>query len=130
MKKFMWIISWVVVLGLLGFGIYKFFIDCDKIETEYDRYFTLGEMDYAVANEDVTVKLLDLKNDKDTGQYLVRLLVYNDAKIAYVELGSIDPTIVMTDKISLEYTISLIRIEDDTATLTIHPTTSEEQDNL
>ncbi len=126
MKKFIWIIGWVVVLGILGFGIYKFFIDCEKIETEYYRYFTLSEMDYAVANEDVTVKLIDIKNDKDTGQYLVRLLVLNDAKIAYVELGSIDPTSVKTDKLSLEYTVSLIRVDDKEATLTIHPTTDEE----
>ena len=126
MKKFIWIIGWVVVLGILGFDIYKFFIDCEKIETEYYRYFTLSEMDYAVASEDVTVKLIDIKNDKDTGQYLVRLLVLNDAKIAYVELGSIDPTSVKTDKLSLEYTVSLIRVDDKEATLTIHPTTDEE----
>ena len=126
MKKFIWIIGWVVVLGILGFGIYKFFIDCEKIETEYYRYFTLSEMDYAVANEDVTVKLIDIKNDKDTGQYLVRLLVLNDAKIAYVELGSIDPLSVKTDKLSLEYTITLVETNDNEATLTIHPTADEE----
>lgn len=126
MKKLKWIISWVVVLGLMGFVIYKFFIDCEKIETEFDRYFTLNEMDYAVANDSVTVKLLDIKNDKDTGQYLVRTLVYNDSKIAYVELGSIDPTSVKTDKLSLEYTLTLIRVDDEGATLSIHPTTDEE----
>lgn len=126
MKKFIWIIGWVVVLGLLGFGIYKFFIDCEKVNTYFDRYFTLDEMDYAVVEDAVTVKLLDIKDDENEGQYIVKLLVLNDAKIAYVELGSIDPLSVEIDKLNLEYIINLIRVDDDGATLTIHPTTDEE----
>ena len=126
MKKIIGIISVAVILILLGFGIYKFFIDCDRIDTFYNRYFTLDEMDYAVVEDAVTVKLLDIKNDKDAGQYIVKLLVLNDAKIAYVELGSVDPHSVQTDKISLEYTIDLIRIDEDGATLSIHPTLDEE----
>ena len=133
MKKFIWIIGWVVVLGLLGFGIYKFFIDCEKVNTYFDRYFTLDEMDYAVVEDAVTVKLLDIKDDRcleesceREGQFLVRLVVLNDAKFAYVELGTLEPVSVKLDEISLEYTLNLIRVDDSGATLTVTPNEEEE----
>lgn len=132
MKKLIRIIIGVTLLALLGFGIYKVFIDCDRINTFYDKYFTLKEMDYAVIEDELTVKLLDIKDNRckgddceREGQYIVRLLVYNDAKIAYVELGTLDPLSVSIDKLSLEYTINLIRVDESGATLTVNPTRTE-----
>ena len=132
MKKLIGIISGVVILGLLGFGIYKIFIDCERTNTTYDKYFTLNEMDYAVIDDELNVKVLDIKDNRckgddceREGQYLVRLLVYNDAKIAYVELGTLDPLSVNIDKLSLEYTVNLIRVDEKGATLTVNPTVKE-----
>lgn len=132
MKKIIRIIIILVVLGLLGYGIYKVFIDCKKVNAFYDRYFTLNEMDYAVVEDEVTVKLLDIKDNRCTdddcereGQYLVKLIVLNGAKIAYVELGTLDPITVKIDKISLEYTINLIRVDENGATLTVTPNEEE-----
>ena len=64
MKKIRRILVGVIILGLLGFGIYKFFIDVEKYNTTYDKYFTLEEMDYAVVEDDVIVKLINIKDDR------------------------------------------------------------------
>ena len=125
MKKAIRIITGLLIVGLLIFGIYKVFIDCERTNTFYDKYFTLDEMDYAVLEDELIVKILDIKDNRcleDTcereGQYLVKLLVLNEAKFAYVELGTLEPTSVKLDKISLEYTLNLIRVDDIGATLT------------
>lgn len=128
MKKAIRIITGLLIVGLLIFGIYKIFIDCEKINTFYDKYFTLDEMDYAVLEDELIVKLLDIKDDRcleadceREGQYLVRLLVLNEAKFAYVELGTLEPTSEKLTEISLEYTLNLIRVDEDGATLTVTP---------
>lgn len=132
MKKLIRIIVGLVIVGLLGFGIYKVFIDCEKVNTFYDKYFTLQEMDYAVVEDELIVKLLDIKDNRclesdcdREGQYLVKLIVLNDAKFAYVELGTLEPTSVKLDKISLEYTIELIDVDTDGATMTVTPNEEE-----
>ena len=127
MKKIIGIITGVLILIILGVFVYRVFIDCEKVTTSYERYFTLSEMDYAVIDDNLVVKLLDIKDDKDKGQTIVKLLVINESKIAYVELGSVDPKRVFTEKLTLEYTINLIRIDDDGATLEVHPTKDEEK---
>ncbi len=128
MKKIIRIIVGLVILGLLAFAVYKFFIDCERTNTYYEKYFTLDEMDYAVIEDELIVKLLDIKDDRcldadcdREGQYLVKLLVVNSAKIAYVELGTLSPTSVELDIISLEYTLTLIRVDEKGATLTVAP---------
>lgn len=128
MKKKIGIIIGLVILVLLGIFIYKFFIDCERVNTDFDRYFTLQEMDYAVIEDQVTVKLLDIEDNhcqgegcNGEGQYVVKLLVLNDAKFAYVELGTLTPLSVTIDKLKLEYTINLIRVDENGATLTVVP---------
>ena len=53
-------------------------------------------------------------------------LVLNEAKIAYVELGTLEPTSFKLEKISLEYTLNLIRVDENGATLTVTPNVEEE----
>ena len=129
MKKIRRILVGVIILGLLGFGIYKFFIDVEKYNTTYDKYFTLEEMDYAVVEDDVIVKLINIKDDRcldvscdREGQFIVKLLLINQHKFTFVDLGTLEPTLVELDKISLEYTLELIRVNDDgkSATLRIN----------
>ena len=133
MKKAIRIITGLVIVGLLIFGIYKVFIDCERTNTFYDKYFTLDEMDYAVLEDELIVKLLDIKDNRcldadcdREGQYLVKLLVLNEAKIAYVELGTLEPTSFKLEKISLEYTLNLIRVDENGSTLTVTPNVEEE----
>ena len=129
MKKIRRILVGVIILGLLGFGIYKFFIDVEKYNTTYDKYFTLEEMDYAVVDDEVIVKLINIKDDRcldvscdREGQFNVKLLLINQHKFTFVDLGTLEPTLVELDKISLEYTLELIRVNDDgkSATLRIN----------
>lgn len=122
----------LVIIGLIIFGIYKVFIDCEKTNTFYNKYFTLQEMDYAVIEDELIVKLLDIKDNRclesdceREGQYVVKLIVVNDAKFAYVELGTLEPTSVTIDKLSLEYKIDLIDVDDEGATLTVSPVIEE-----
>ena len=133
MKKAIRIITGLIIVGLLVFGVYKIFIDCERTNTFYDKYFTLDEMDYAVLEDELIVKLLDIKDNRcldadcdREGQFLVRLVVLNDAKFAYVELGTLEPVSVKLDEISLEYTLNLIRVDDSGATLTVTPNEEEE----
>ena len=82
-------------------------------------------MDYAVVGEEVVVKLLNIKDDRcldvsceREGQYLVKVFIINNNKFTIVDLGTLEPTKVKIDKLSLEYTIELIEVEDGkTATL-------------
>lgn len=122
----------LVIIGLIIFGIYKVFIDCEKTNTFYNKYFTLQEMDYAVIEDELIVKLLDIKDNRcldddceREGQYVVKLIVVNDAKFAYVELGTLTPTSVTIDKLSLEYKIDLIDVDSEGATLTVSPVEEE-----
>ena len=132
MKKTIGILMGLVIIGLIIFGIYKVFIDCEKTNTFYNKYFTLQEMDYAVIEDELIVKLLDIKDNRclesdceREGQYVVKLIVVNDAKFAYVELGTLEPTSVTIDKLSLEYKIDLIDVDDEGATLTVSPVIEE-----
>ena len=59
MKKIIRIILGLLLVGLIVFGIYKFFFDCQKVNTEFAKYFTLQEMDYAVIGDEVTLKFLE-----------------------------------------------------------------------
>ena len=45
MKKIINIIVILVIIGLIGFGIYKLFIDGEKLNSFYDREVTLNIWD-------------------------------------------------------------------------------------
>ena len=89
MKKIINIIVTLVIIGLIGFGIYKLFIDGEKLNSFYDREVTLNIWDQVNIADSVTVKLISIKDDRcleDTcereGQFLARFLVFNSKKVA------------------------------------------------
>lgn len=99
MKRLIGIIITIAIIVGIIYGVKYVFLDAEKIELEYDRIFTLGEMDYAKVGNETTVKLLQIKDnrckEKDCareGQFLYKLLVYDNHKFEYVELGSIVDT--------------------------------------
>ena len=124
MKKIIRIILGLLLVGLIGFGIYKFFFDCQKVNTEFAKYFTLQEMDYAVIGDEVTLKLLAIYENKCLdnncdyeGQDVVKFLIMNEHEIAYIKLGTLEEskkTVKDTD-----YAVELIRVDEKGATLEV-----------
>ena len=98
------------------------------------NYLVLDSLDkWPKEKKVLLLQLLDIKDNRcldadcdREGQYLVKLLVLNEAKIAYVELGTLEPTSFKLEKISLEYTLNLIRVDENGATLTVTPNVEEE----
>ena len=126
MKKIINVIIVLIILGALGFGIYKLFIDGEKLNSFYDREVTLNIWDQVNIADSVTVKLISIKDDRcleDTcereGQFLARFLVFNSKKVAYIELGELEPQSLTIDKLSLEYNIELVDVSDDGLSATI-----------
>lgn len=126
MKKIINIIVILIFLGALGFGIYKLFIDGEKLNGFYNREVTLNIWDQVNIADAVTVKLISIKDDRcldeaceREGQFLAKFLVFNSKKAAYIELGELEPTELTIDKLSLEYKIELIDISDDGLSATI-----------
>lgn len=119
MKRIVGFIITLGILGALGYGIYKFFFDCKSANTDFGRHFLIeNEMDYFKIGDEAIVKLLDIEDNRcleegclGKGQFLVKLLVLNDMKIAYVELGSETGSSKDIDK--LKYSIELVEINDD-----------------
>lgn len=126
MKKVINIILWIIVIGAIGFGIYKLFIDGEKLNSFFDREVTLNIWDQVNVADSVTVKLISIKDDRcleDTcereGQFLAKFLVFNNKKVAYIELGELEPKELTIDKLSLEYKIELVDVSDDGLSATI-----------
>ena len=110
MKKIVNIIVVLIILGAIGFGIYKLFIDGEKLNSFYDREVTLNVWDQVNVSDAVTVKLISIKDERclesdclREGQFTVKFLVFNNKKITYIELGELDPQRITIDKISLEF---------------------------
>lgn len=129
MKRIVKILIIVAIIGVIGFGIYKFFFDCEKVIAEFDRAFNLEIMDYAKIDSEATVKLLKIEDERckeedcdRTGQFVAKLLVLNDRHITYVELGSLSETakdlekfkyrIELTDASENDVTVKLTKLED------------------
>lgn len=91
------IVKWltgIILIFLIGFGIYVFFIDCEKLTSEIDRKFTLSEMDQVVVDKSVLVKLIKIKdktckeeNCEREGQYELKLFVMKYPESAYFKIG-------------------------------------------
>lgn len=124
MKKIFRLILVLLIIVLIIFGVYKFFFDCQKYNVEFDKYFTLQEMDYAIIGKEVTLKLLAINEDKCLnnnceydGQEVVKFLIMNKHKIAYIKLGTLEEnkkTIKDTD-----YIVELIKVDDNGATFEV-----------
>lgn len=126
MKKLINIVITLVIIGLIGFGIYKLFIDGEKLNSFFDREITLNIWDQVNVSDAVTVKLISIKDERclesdclREGQFTVKFLVFNNKKITYIELGELDPQRITIDKISLEFKIELIDVSDDGKSATI-----------
>ena len=126
MKKLINIVITLVIIGLIGFGIYKLFIDGEKLNSFFDREITLNIWDQVNVSDAVTVKLISIKDERclesdclREGQFTAKFLVFNSKKITYIELGELDPQRITIDKISLEFKIELIDVSDDGKSATI-----------
>lgn len=124
MKKIFRLILVLLIIVLIIFGVYKFFFDCQKYSVEFDKYFTLQEMDYAIIGKEATLKLLAINEDKCLnnnceydGQEVVKFLIMNKHKIAYIKLGTLEENkkaIKDTD-----YIVELIKVDDNGATFEV-----------
>ena len=126
MKKIVNIIVVLIILGAIGFGIYKLFIDGEKLNSFYDREVTLNLWDQVNVSDAVTVKLISIKDERcldesceREGQFLAKFLVFNSKKVTYIELGELEPKEITIDKLSLEYNIELVDVSDDGKSATI-----------
>ena len=126
MKKIVNIIVVLIILGAIGFGIYKLFIDGEKLNSFYDREVTLNVWDQVNVSDAVTVKLISIKDERcldesceREGQFLAKFLVFNSKKVTYIELGELEPKEITIDKLSLEYNIELVDVSDDGKSVTI-----------
>ncbi len=126
MKKIVNIIVVLIILGAIGFGIYKLFIDGEKLNSFYDREVTLNVWDQVNVSDAVTVKLISIKDERcldesceREGQFLAKFLVFNSKKVTYIELGELEPKEITIDKLSLEYNIELVDVSDDGKSATI-----------
>lgn len=126
MKKIVNIIVVLIILGAIGFGIYKLFIDGEKLNSFYDREVTLNVWDQVNVSDAVTVKLISIKDERcldesceREGQFLANFLVFNSKKVTYIELGELEPKEITIDKLSLEYKIELVDVSDDGKSATI-----------
>lgn len=116
------IIGFIIGIGLIvaiGFGIYKFFFDCQKTYAYFGKTFILEKkFDYAVIDDEAVVKLLGVDDNRcfegecaGQGQFVVKLLVLNDMKMSYVTLGTLSESEKDID--SLKYMIELEDLNDD-----------------
>lgn len=126
MKKIVNIIVVLIILGAIGFVIYKLFIDGEKLNSFYDREVTLNVWDQVNVSDAVTVKLISIKDERcldesceREGQFLAKFLVFNSKKVTYIELGELEPKEITIDKLSLEYNIELVDVSDDGKSATI-----------
>ena len=126
MKKIVNIVVTLAIIGLIGFGIYKLFIDGERLNSFFDREVTLEVWDQVSVSDEVTIKLIKVKDDRcmeetceREGQFLANFLVFNSKKIAYIELGELEPIELTIDKLSLEYKIELVDVSDDGKSTTI-----------
>ena len=120
------IVVTLAIIGLIGFGIYKLFIDGERLNSFFDREVTLEVWDQVSVSDEVTIKLIKVKDDRcmeetceREGQFLANFLVFNSKKIAYIELGELEPSELTIDKLSLEYKIELVDVSDDGKSTTI-----------
>lgn len=118
MKK---IINWIIalfIIGLIIWGIYKVFFDCEKTNTYFGRNFVLEKFDYAKVEEEAIVKLLGIddnrckeENCERTGEYVAKILVVNDHRISYVKLGTLSEPRKYIEKMG--YTIEVLEVTED-----------------
>ncbi|MDE6284606.1 MAG: hypothetical protein K2M17_02575 [Bacilli bacterium] len=127
MKRIISFVVGIAVIVAIGFGIYKFFFDCQETRAEFGRIFVLeNKMDYATLEDEAVVKLLDVVDDRclegeecvREGQFLVKLLVLNDMKMQYVTLGTLSESKKDLDKV--KYSIELDGVDENGVALRLN----------
>ena len=126
MKKIINFLLTLVILGLIGFGIYKVFFSGEKLNSFFDREVTLSVWDQVTVSSEVTVKLISIDDNRckeddcdREGQFVAKFLVLNSKKMAYIEVGSLDPEPTKIDKLSIEYIVELTNVSEDGKSVTI-----------
>jgi hypothetical protein len=119
MKKLIkWLLVIVVLVGLF-LGIYKVFINVDKTSTIYTREFKLKKYDVARISDEVTVKLMSVKDDrceqiectKSNEQYAT-ILIYNSNELRFLTLSTVSNTTETIERMD-NLIVELINISDD-----------------
>ena len=126
MKKLISLVIVLGIIGFLGFGIYKFFFACDVKYSSFGKYFVLKEMDYAKVSDKVTVKLLDIEDDRcleepceREGQFVVKFLIKDDRHMTIEKLGTLSESKKDLTEHKLNYSIELIETDGKTATFNV-----------
>lgn len=95
----------LLIIILLGFGIYKFFFACDKVIIDFNQEFTLKVLDYAKVSDEAYVKLLKITDQRcqgsdceREGQIEYQLVVLNDMRVQFVTLSTLEQTAIEINK--------------------------------
>lgn len=122
MKRIVKLIIGIAIIGLICFGVYKFFFDCEKHIEFFDDNFTLKINDYAHVNNEAIVKLIKIEDDRcldesceREGQLKAKLIVLNNKHITYVTLGTLSEKAKDLEK--LKYRIELVDATNENATI-------------
>ena len=91
----------LLIIILIGWGIYKFFFACDKVNADFNQEFTLKVLDYAKVKNEAYVKLLSVKDNRcleadceHEGQIEYKLIILNDMRVQIVTLSRLStPTV-------------------------------------
>lgn len=106
MKRKISLIICGVILLAVGICGYKFFFDCNKYYSDFEKMFTLEKMDYAVVGDEYRVKLVKIEDNRcfgdkcgSAGEYEYKLFVANGRHISYVTVSSVDKKEVKIEKL-------------------------------
>lgn len=95
----------LLIIILLGLGIYKFFFACDKVIIDFNQEFTLKVLDYAKVSDEAYVKLLKITDQRcqgsdceREGQIAYQLVVLNDMRVQFVTLSTLEQTAIEINK--------------------------------
>lgn len=121
-------IGWLVVILLfigLGVYVYNFFNEGESITEHLNRKFTLSVGDIAKIEDEVYIKLIDIKDERckesdceREGQKVAKVVTIKNPYIRIVEIGSLTQEEINIKK--SDYTLRMLSIsEDDKATFEV-----------
>lgn len=118
MKKLISLVIGIGIIVLIGYLVYHFFIDCEKFNSEFDKRFTMSEMDQVTIEDEVIIKLLSIEDNTyqhedgtTSGEYEFKVLVLHDDDIAYVTMGSFSNPEIQPGK--LKYRLKFVELKDE-----------------
>ncbi len=127
MKK---LIKFIISLGIILFLVwasYKFFFACEEQYADFGHKFILKGYDYAKVGDELTVKLINIKDDRcldesceREGQFIVKLLIKDDHHIVIEKLGSVGESKKDLTKHKLNYSIELTHTDGKEVSLEVN----------